>query len=755
MTGIGRRSRTRPPGFGRVLATLGVLATLVSVPPAHAGSYDVVACGGPAGAAQYAFTASADSMMSAYSICPPSSAVGTGIVTKATSNGGKAPPNAGAYQIFAAPPGATVATVTFNVGAIRLSKEWTAGIVAYDGDFFGGGTYPYGCYPWNDYCGVGTPVFSTPVTVSLYNRSRFRFETRCVSSTGCDLSASGFSPGNRALFSAANVTVRVEDWWQPAVTPHHGDLWNGGWHRGHEQAWSSYTDNVGIMITRLYVDGVPREVQDYRDVAWGQYGVRCDFTRPRPCVDVVPGSLTLDTSTLADGRHEIRVEAVDAAGLTGGVDHSIDVDNTPPGKATDVVVEGGEDWRSLNGYTVRWTNPGGQVAPIAKAHYRICRAGDGAGCSEGTVAAERIDGLAALSLPGPGDYTLRVWLEDAAGNEDSDRASDPVRLRFDDEAPVALFEAQDPDHPTWVAVAVGDRGSGVASGSLEIRGVGRSEWLDVGASLHGDRLVGEIDDLSLPDGSYELRSQVRDRAGNERTGDRRQDGSKMELRLPLRLSSRVALAAGRAPRGCRPGRSNRCGGGAGERLEVKGRQAFIRGLLQSAAGDPIPLAYLAVSEQLRTGGAFERLTTARSDMLGRFTFRVRPGPSRTVRFHYAGTAHVKPASGDVRMLVPASSSIATDRRSVLNGRAVAFHGALRGGHVPAGGKLIDLQAFYRGGWRTFATPRTDGLGRWSYRYRFGATRGVIRYRFRARIRREAAYPFELGYSRVVRVVVRG
>jgi hypothetical protein len=53
------------------------------------------------------------------------------------------------------------------------------------------------------------------------------------------------------------------------------------------------------------------------------------------------------------------------------------------------------------------------------------------------------------------------------------------------------------------------------------------------------------------------------------------------------------------------------------------------------------------------------------------------------------------------------------------------------------------------------TPRSDGGGRWSYRYRFGATRGVVRYRFRARIRREAAYPFELGYSRRVRVTVRG
>jgi hypothetical protein len=31
----------------------------------------------------------------------------------------------------------------------------------------------------------------------------------------------------------------------------------------------------------------------------------------------------------------------------------------------------------------------------------------------------------------------------------------------------------------------------------------------------------------------------------------------------------------------------------------------------------------------------------------------------------------------------------------------------------------------------------------------------VRYSFRARIRREAAYPYELGHSRIVRVTVRG
>ena len=131
------------------------------------------------------------------------------------------------------------------------------------------------------------------------------------------------------------------------------------------------------------------------------------------------------------------------------------------------------------------------------------------------------------------------------------------------------------------------------------------------------------------------------------------------------------------------------------------------------------------------------------------------GPSRTIRFRYAGTPRVKPAEGELRMMVSARSAIAVDRRAVRNGEAIEFTGRLRGGHVPEGGKLIDLQAHYRGTWRTFAAPRTDARGRWSYEYRFGATRGTVRYRFRARIRREAAYPYELGYSRLVSVTVHG
>ena len=51
-----------------------------------------------------------------------------------------------------------------------------------------------------------------------------------------------------------------------------------------------------------------------------------------------------------------------------------------------------------------------------------------------------------------GDRRLRLWLEDAAGNHDPERASDPLGLRFDDEAPVAVFEPTDPRDPLTVIV---------------------------------------------------------------------------------------------------------------------------------------------------------------------------------------------------------------------------------------------------------------------------------------------------------------
>src|SRR6185503_15232410 len=124
----------------------------------------------------------------------------------------------------------------------------------------------------------------------------------------------------------------------------------------------SLTDNVGIASLRLEVDGVTRELQDYRSPNAPPWD-HCDFTMRRPCHDVT-GGLSLDTGALSDGRHTIRVVATDAAGNAASRDHVIDVDNTPPGRV-DASVDGGGGWRRRNAFTIRWPDPVGQASPIA------------------------------------------------------------------------------------------------------------------------------------------------------------------------------------------------------------------------------------------------------------------------------------------------------------------------------------------------------------------------------------------------------
>jgi sarcosine oxidase delta subunit len=88
---------------------------------------------------------------------------------------------------------------------------------------------------------------------------------------------------------------------------------------------------------------------------------------------------------------------------------------------------------------------------------------------------------------------------------------------------------------------------------------------------------------------------------------------------------------------------------------------------------------------------------------------------------------------------------------VRNHHAVTFRGQLRGKPVPARGVLVDLQVWFHKKWRTFATPRTNRNGAFHYRYRF--TQGAAKWIFRARIRKDSLYAYELGYSKKLRVRV--
>jgi hypothetical protein len=189
---------------------------------------------------------------------------------------------------------------------------------------------------------------------------------------------------------------------------------------GTSSATFSATDNTGIRAGRLYVDGTLTASATYD----------CDFTYAVPCANRSDAQVSLDTRSLTDGPHSVQVAAVDPAGNeTRSSSQTIFVDNNSPAAPDGLSVDGGPDWRESNSFDVSWTNPADSGSPVSVAHYAVC-AVDGSGCfSEQQASGADISHLSGLTVPSPGAWALRVWLEDAAGNADSAHAAETT-LRF-------------------------------------------------------------------------------------------------------------------------------------------------------------------------------------------------------------------------------------------------------------------------------------------------------------------------------------
>jgi hypothetical protein len=720
------------------------LAFLLLPTVAQAGSYEVVACrGGP----DNSWTHWADPGMAAYDSCPNQpQEMFSGMIARASVGSGTVGYLQGAYQAFSAPPGASLGFLTFDAAPYRWESHWTVGVVAYNGDF-NVGALPWGCYAGQAQCGIFPGYFFGPIGIGL-GYANVRIEARCVNVSGCTIASSGTKPYTRASFAIANVSVRVEDTTQPSLNWSSGSLLSGGWLRAVQGVSFEANDNVGIRETRLRIDG-------------GEVAGRakpCDYSLRVPCPQG-GDAYAIDTATIrSDGSHTLAAESVDTAGNVSQVYRTILVDNTAPAQPEAPSVEGGEGWRSRNDFRITWQNPLYQSgSPLAGASYELCRTGSGA-CEGGALQlanAESVD----LKVPGAGEYVARIWLRDQAGNEDKKTAGPPVVLRLDDEAPELAFERQDAADPARVSVRAIDRVSGIVRGEIELRRLNSGAWRPLATKLEDGHIVARLDDERLADGDYELRARAADHAGNERSTDRKVDGQKAEVILPIRAKTKLQVGI--------LTRSQRGKGGGGKRKRPAarllarshirfGQRARVSVQLKDARGTPIPDAEVLVSQlPLSDGASFSPVAAVRTSSNGKFSYLVEPGASRTLRFRYPGTATVMPTSQDVTLLVPASTTLGVDQRFALNGQKVTFSGRLRGKAIPRDGKLIELQAYVRSRWRTFATTRSNAEGKWRYDYRFDGTRGRRVYSFRARSPREGTYPYEVGHSRRLKITVVG
>ncbi|MBA2445373.1 MAG: hypothetical protein H0V49_08595 [Nocardioidaceae bacterium] len=701
--------------------------------PASAGFYDVKACYSTPGGGwigNYSWAADVPGpYATAYTACP-----GEGIVTRMSgaNDGSRAPYGAGARHVFTAPPGTHVARFRANVNQSSF-RGWYAGLVDSSPRWIwcGNACTTWGQYWWTDVW-MHTPQLMAQVT--------------CGDFGGCP------RWNLDGLMTMRDVIVTVEDTVPPGVSITGGSVTAGGWRNSNQDVHYSAWDSTGIRAVEVFVDGQLR----------GRHAGRCSDAAPRPCDDLT-GAFALSADMFGgDGGHTVLIKAFDGAWNPSETMRDVLIDRSAPAQPIEVELVGQNGWRAQNLYKLRWRNPPQDASPIVKARYAVCPSANSAaepeGCEYGSRNGHDLTALTDLRVPRPGDWNLSLWLEDEAGNADPERSVSVRGLRFDDTPPTLGFAVPRDSDPTRVRVLAEDTTSGIATGQIEARRRGDEAWRSLPTTLGDDGFSALLDDEALPKGEYELRARATDMAANERSTQSQKDGQPALRKLPLRISTRLAVG--------RPTRV-RARGANGKRqyrtvLIVRpraryGRTIPLRGRLTTPGANPLAEAEVEVWEQTKLRSApWRRIGLIRTSLAGSFRFKALRGPSRLLRFRYPGTATIQARSTEVDLRVRAVTSLKVTDRRVVNGEEIRFSGRLKGRQTAETGKLIHLQVYTRGRWSTFATPRASRAdGRWRLPYRFSATRGVVRYRFRALVPREASFPYETGVSHSVKVLVRG
>jgi hypothetical protein len=731
-------------------AAISLVAALATTTPAAAGEYTINACGADrTNYSTQAFEDFATRGMMWKRACDPEGPGLRGLVTSNVVRSGRVSRGARSYFVMRAPDGTQFKRLSWSGQARRRDCRYALQLWAGKPD---GQAVPIKNVRANRRC--PRPKHAQAAGWTRTRTYDISGATKIVQRVVCVGSREAPYCSSRGLnyIRTFKAQATVEDFSPPAIGIVQDNAFTrGDWVRGLQSVTYGAWDNAGVRLVRPILGGV----------ALGGTSRPCDSARPIPCTNG-PGTVSVDTGVLGEGTQSLVLQAEDAGGNPADSSAvTARIDNTAPG-AVQVGVDGGEAWRNRNDFDASWVNPDeGDRAPITGAHYRICRA-RAAQCVDAAQSGVGIARLSDLVVPAPGDWELTLWREDAAGNKEPANASVPVALRYDPEPPQLGFEPSAPSDPTAVSVRVTDELSGLADGQIELSREGTGVWQALPTHAADGRLTSRIDDAGLAPGAYLLRATARDHAGNQNSTDRRLDGAAMTVSLPLRVPTglRAGFVKARSVRRTiRRGGKRRVVRRRVESLSPSvrvnfGARTHIRGVLENAAGQPIPGAEIQVFS--RSPIAAEQLVgVVRTDAQGGYTYVVQGDSSRTLSFVYTGTPVTLPTEQEITLFVRAASTIRVNRRRLLNGQAVRFSGRVHSLPTPPAGKLVELQVMLSGRWQTFRTATTAVDGSWHVKYRFRRSCGLLRYRFRARLPAEAGYTFETGRTKVIGVRVRG
>ncbi|MGN6816994.1 MAG: hypothetical protein ACTHK3_13080 [Solirubrobacterales bacterium] len=742
---------------GPILASLAavlaaLLVGLAAPGTAAAGEYTISICqADEAGYVSSAFEDFATRGMKWRRACNPLGPGLRGLVTANVPGAGKVPRGAQSGFVLSAPPGTAISRLRWSGVAHRRDCRYALQLYA---ERPGAAPISIKNVRANRHCpsAEAAQASSWPRlrAYDLGGATRIVQRVVCVGTSSREYCS---ARGQNYIGTLAAEATVVDGSAPSAGVVQDEPLAQGKWVSGKQGVRYEASDNVGIKSASVLIGGAVR----------GSDPKSCSYSQRIPCPNS-PGWIGINTAEAPEGSQPLTVVAEDAAGNRGeSAAVTARIDNAAPG-AVAVGVGGGEGWRNSNDFDLSWANPAEpDRAPITAAHYRLCHVG-GNECSTADSSGEGIAAIDSVKVPSPGEWELRLWREDAAGNQQSANASQPVKLRFDPEPPQLGFEAPSADDPTRVSVLATDRISGVGGGEIEISRAGSGTWQVLPTSKEGDHLVTRVNDAALPAGEYELRASASDLANNIGATDHRLDGQPMRLRLPLRTTTAMKAGVVDKRTVTRKGKKGKVRRTVLEpRVKVSfGRRVRVGGRLVNSAGHPLSGAKVLVYSQRMEGkepvaGTEELEDAVTTDSDGRFVYPVEARSSQQFRFVYEGTATILPVEDRATLLVKATSTFSVTPDHILNGESVTFSGRVRGRPLPAKGKLVELQ--YEPSpneWQTFRTVRSDATdGTWSKVYFFRRTCGKASYHLRVYLPGEAGFPLEPGTSHELTVRVRG
>lgn len=388
---------------------------------ASGATYTVTACADAPSGQMSAFgpTNTSPQTLATSATCPPAPGASfSGLLVTTILMAPNSPTGATASWSVSAPSGTTLDSLSVRRYFGKRDVFWNVGIRKANG----------GVLETCDFdpstqlgCAVGSTVPTDAENYATYaNLATQAVTFSLVCEAGSFTCLSGATQ-RQAWIAVYGATAVVDDPAPPQLGAVQGSLVTNathGWHRGSQQASFDASDASGVRSTALVIDNVPASSS----------AQTCDFTQMQPCPPSVHPTFTVDLTQLADGVHQLRGQAADAADqaqLTQPV--TLQVDNHAPTSPQELAAARASD----GSFTLTWSNPPqAPGAPIGVAHYQVCER-DGTGCGTPSSATasniSRIDGIAVPLAPR--EHLLRLWLEDDAGNTNAASAASVVVRR--------------------------------------------------------------------------------------------------------------------------------------------------------------------------------------------------------------------------------------------------------------------------------------------------------------------------------------